>query len=96
MVSYQMPTSALPRSGLSFSVSVFTTSVSMISPGILLESNTSVAPGSAFTSISCGFQVTTAVESGDLKAPTMSASEVLTTLMSFSLSLTLLSARASR
>ena len=96
IVSYQAPVSALPKSGLSFSVSVFTDSVSMISPGILLESKTGVAPGSPFTSINCGFQVTTAVTSGDLKAPTISASEVLTTVMSFSFSFTVPSARASR
>ena len=33
-VSYQAPTSALPKAGLSFSVSVLTTIRSMISPGI--------------------------------------------------------------
>ena len=54
----------------------------MISPGTLLESKTWVLPGVAAMADSCGFQVTTACTLGAAKAPTMSASEVLTTLMS--------------
>ena len=38
MVSYQMPASALAKSGLSANTSPRTIVVSMISPGILLES----------------------------------------------------------
>jgi hypothetical protein len=67
-----------------------------ISPGILLESKTSVASGWVFTSISCGFQVTTAVDSAALKAATISASEVLTVFTSFSLMPTEARPRASR
>ena len=37
MISYQAPTSALPNAGFSFSVSVLTTIMSMISPGIFVE-----------------------------------------------------------
>ena len=48
--------------------------------------------GIFITSASCGFQVTTAVESVASKAPTMSASEVFTTLMSRSLSPTVVEA----
>ncbi len=64
MISYQAPTSALPKSGLSFSVSVFTTIMSMISPGIWEELNTSCDFGWPATSESSGFQVTQAVTSG--------------------------------
>ena len=42
IVSYQMPTSALPKFGLSFTTAVLTTIRSMISPGICDESNTFV------------------------------------------------------
>ncbi len=63
-VSYQAPTSALPRSGFSFSTLVLTTIRSRISPGVLLESNTSELSLSASTSESCGFQVTVAVTAG--------------------------------
>ena len=64
------------------SVALLTTIRSMISPGTLLESKTWVLPGVAAMADSCGFQVTTACTLGAAKAPTMSASEVLTTLMS--------------
>ena len=47
MISYQAPTNALPKAGLSFSVWLLTTIKSMISPGIWLESNTLLAPGMA-------------------------------------------------
>ena len=52
IVSYQAPTNALPSFGLAASVAVFTTIKSMISPGILLESNTSCAFGDANTLLS--------------------------------------------
>ena len=63
MVSYQMPTSALPKSGLSFSTAVLTTIRSMISPGICEESNTFLASGEPRISETIGFHVTTAVTS---------------------------------
>src|SRR3982074_700875 len=88
MVSYQIPTSALARLGLSFNVSVLMTRRPSIPPGILLESYTSVAPGLAFRSRRWGFQVTPAVVSGDFAAGTISAFEVLTVLISFSCSFT--------
>ena len=69
---------------------------SRISPGVLLESNTSVVFGIAVTSANCGFQVTVAVTPGVAKALTMSASEVFTTLMSRSASPTDSRPRASR
>ena len=94
IVSYQAPTSALPKRGSS-SASVLTTSMSMISPGIIDESNTGLTSGSACTSASSGFQVTTAVASSLAKAATMSASEVLTTVRSRSDISTVESARAS-
>ena len=50
----------------------------------------------AAISESCGFHVTTAVTSSDAKAATMSASDVLTTVRSFSDSPTVSRARASR
>jgi hypothetical protein len=59
--SNQAPVSALPSAGLSLRVWVLTTIMSMISPGILLESNTSVTPGLALMSESIGFQVVTAL-----------------------------------
>lgn len=96
MTSYQMPVRALPKSGLSFSTAVFATRRSMISPGILDESNTSWAPGVFRISETMGFQVVTAVTSGVLYAATMSASEVFTSVMSRSLSPALSSARARR
>ena len=96
MISYQAPVRALPRAGLAFRVSVLTTIMSMISPGIWLESNTLVLSGMARISLSSGFQVTTAVTSGEAKAATMSASEVLITDRSFSAAPMLSSARASR
>ena len=77
-------------------VSLLTTMRSMISPGIRLESNTPCASGIASISDNSGFQVTAAVTSADAKAPTMSASEVLTTVTSRSLAPMLASARASR
>ena len=96
-VSYQAPTSALPKAGLSASVSVLTTIRSMISPGICELSNSSVAPGMAATSDSSGFQVTTFwTSSVPENTETMSASEVLTTLTSFSVRPACSSARASR
>ncbi|MCY1392307.1 hypothetical protein D9M71_71740 [compost metagenome] len=58
--------------------------MSMISPGIWLELNTSVTPGLALMSASIGFQVVTACTSSVSKAADMSASEVLTTFRSFS------------
>ena len=64
--------------------SVETTRVSRISPGILEELKTSLAPAIFLISDSCGFQGTTALVSGAEKAATMSASEVLTTLTSVS------------
>ena len=79
MTSNQAPVRALPRAGLSLSVALLTTIRSMISPGTLLESKTWVLPGVAAMADSCGFQVTTACTLGAAKAPTMSASEVLTT-----------------
>ncbi|MNE95410.1 hypothetical protein D3C80_1934930 [compost metagenome] len=48
---------------MSFRVCEFTTIMSMISPGIWLESNTWVAPGLAVISASIGFQVATACTS---------------------------------
>src|SRR5215813_7732555 len=86
----------LAEIGLSLSVSVLIPIKSCISPGILLESNTSVAFGSALTSMSWGFHVTTAIESGDLNAATISASDVLTVLISFSLRRMLVSPLASK
>src|SRR5216684_9319045 len=76
-VSYQAPISALPNFGLAFSTAVLTTIRSRISPGILLESNTSCAFGADNTALNWGFQVTTALVAGVLNAATMSASEVL-------------------
>jgi len=96
MISYQAPVNALPSAGLALRVSVLTTIKSMISPGIWLESNTSWLSGVARISLSSGFQVTTAVTSGEDQAATMSASEVLTTVMSFSLKPMLARPRASR
>ena len=85
MVSYQAPTSALPKAGFSASVAVLTTIRSMISPGICDELNSSVAPGKFATSDSSGFQVTTFwTSSVPENTETMSASEVLTTVTSFS------------
>ena len=95
-VSYQAPTSALPSFGFALRVALLTTIRSRISPGILLESNTSEVFGIPMTSASCGFQVTVEVTPGVANAATMSASDVLTTLMSFSASPTLESPRASR
>ena len=63
IVSYQMPTERLAEIGIVLQRLGVDHHQSSISPGILLELNTSVASGSAFTSMSCGFQVTTAVES---------------------------------
>ena len=87
IVSYQMPTSALPKSGLSFSVSVLTTMRSMISPGSARNRTPSWRPASARI---VGDQRVPGHHRGRrrcvLKAATMSASEVLTTLMSFSFS----------
>ena len=74
-----MPASALPKVGLSFSTSVLATIMSMISPGIWVESNTLLALGSFRISETIGFQVTMAVTSGVWKAPTMSGSAVLIT-----------------
>ena len=95
-VSYQMPASALPKSGFSASDAVLATIRSIISPGIWLESNTLVASGSFSISATIGFQVTIAATSCVWKAPTMSGSAVLTTLTSASDSPTVSSARASR
>jgi hypothetical protein len=64
MVSYQAPASALPSAGFSPSVLVLTIIMSMISPGIWLESYTSVLLGLVLSVVSCGFQVTTAVTAG--------------------------------
>jgi hypothetical protein len=64
IISYHAPTSALPNSGLSFSVSVFTIMMSMISPGMAAESKTCVESGMAAISESSGFQVTAEVTSG--------------------------------
>jgi hypothetical protein len=96
IVSYQAPTSALPSFGLAFSTSLLTIMRSRISPGVLLESNTSVVFGTAVISDNSGFQVTTEVTVGAANAPTMSASDVFTTLMSRSARPTVSSARASR
>ena len=52
--------------------------------------------GQSYVVETIGFQVTTAVTSGVLKAAAMSASDVLTTLRSFSSALMLSSPRASR
>ena len=65
-VSYQMPTSALAKSGLSLATAVFTTIRSMISPGICEESKTFLASGEPRISVTIGFQVTTALTSGVL------------------------------
>jgi hypothetical protein len=94
MVSYQAPTSAF----LSFSsAAVRTTSMSMISPGMLEESKTRFAPGVLRIDIRIGFQVTTdSVGPPDMNTEPMSASLVFTILMSRSLSLALSSARARR
>ena len=82
-VSYQTPTSALPKSGLSFSVvGVDDHQVEDLAGdlrGIEHLRGVRAARGSPTSS---GFQVTTAVTSGVSKAATMSASEVLTTLTS--------------
>ena len=56
------------------SVAVLTTMRSRISPGILLESNTSWASGIARMVLNCGFQVTTAVLAAVAKAPTTAES----------------------
>ncbi len=95
-VSYQAPISAFPSFGFALSVAVLTTMRSMISPGILLESNTSCAFGDASTALSCGFQVTTAVLADAPNAATMSASDVLTIFRSRSRIPALVSARTSR
>ena len=95
-VSYQAPTRALANFGLSARVLVLTIARSMISPGILEESNTSCAALSCSISSTSGFQVATEVTSAECQAATMSASEVLTTVTSRSLMPFLASARASR
>ena len=81
MVSYQAPTSALPKAGLAASVSVLTTIRSMISPGICELSNSLVAPGNGRD---LGQQRVPGddvldVVGAEVKTETMSASEVLTT-----------------
>src|SRR6266403_23124 len=63
MVSYQMPTRALAKLGLSFRTAVLTTIRSMISPGICDESKTLLASLDARISATIGFHVTTAVTS---------------------------------
>ena len=95
MVSYQAPTRALPSRGSS-AASVLTTSMSMISPGIIDESNTGLTSGIAVISARSGFQVTTEVTSSVENAATMSASEVLTTVRSRSVMSADARARASR
>src|ERR1700729_3726798 len=64
MVSYHAPMSALPKFGFAFRVAAFTTMRSMISPGMRVESNTSVVLGMAMICASCGFQATVAVVPG--------------------------------
>ena len=95
--SYQAPTSARPKSGFASSVSVFTTIMSMISPGMSELSKSMLAPGVSMIVETSGFHVTTACTSSVWKAAIMSASEVLTTpSRSRSASPTESSARASR
>ena len=66
IISYQAPVRAMPNFGLAARVSVLTIMMSMISPGVWLESNTGLAFDMAEISLSSGFQVTTAVTSGVL------------------------------
>ena len=96
MVSYQMPASACPSFGLALTSSVSTTSKSTISPGISAELKTRLAPGACFIVASCGFQATAAVTSSEVKAPAISASDVLTVLTSVILRLAPSSARANK
>ncbi len=96
IASYQAPTSALPKFGLSASTSVLTIMMSMISPGIWLELKTSCASGVLRISDRSGFHVTTDVTAAVWNAAIMSASDVFTTVRSRSLAPIESSARARR
>ena len=86
IISNQAPVRALPSAGLSFRVWVFTTIMSISSPGTCEELNTSLVCGVFLITDSCGFQATAARTPLVPKAETISASEVFTTLTSFSCS----------
>ena len=60
------------------------------------EVNTALVPGTPFIVVTCGFHATAALIAGEAKALAMSASEVLTVLMSVSFMPFFSSARASR
>ncbi|MNP43855.1 hypothetical protein D3C76_1376990 [compost metagenome] len=96
IISYHAPVSALPSAGLSFRVSLLTTIMSISSPGTCEELNTSVVFGVPLMTESCGFQATAACTFAVLKAETISASEVFTTVTSFSASPAFSSPRTSR
>ncbi|MNP30632.1 hypothetical protein D3C76_1237120 [compost metagenome] len=96
-VSYQAPVKALPSSGLASSTWVLTAIMSMISPGIWRELNTSTASlDCCMTMLNCGFHKAAAVTSAVMNEATASASEVFMMRISRSLMPLMSRARAIR
>ncbi|MNY29955.1 hypothetical protein D3C86_1640320 [compost metagenome] len=87
----------MPNSGLAASTWVLTAIMSMISPGICRELNTSTAPAACcMTMLNCGFHSAAAVTSAVMNDATASASEVFMMRISRSLMPLMSRARAIR